>query len=109
MNVIYSIADGRMYSVGTMFREQAALIGVSVPEYSRLLLAQLQNPNSERRFDVDLDFRTCELIAGMSFGVGRGEERGEGRGERGEGRGKMREEIGDRREERRGEERRGDE
>ena len=83
MNVIYSIADGRMYSVGTMFREQAALIGVSVPEYSRLLLAQLQNPNSERRFDVDLDFRTCELIAGMSFGVGRGEERGEGRGERG--------------------------
>jgi len=58
---------GKMYSVGTMFREQAALHGASLPEYSRLLLAQLQNPNSDRRFDVDLDFRTCEVIAGKEL------------------------------------------
>jgi hypothetical protein len=61
-----------MYSVGTMFREQAAINRVTVAEYSRILLAQLQNPHSERRFDVDLDFMTCEILAGMSF---KGEKR----------------------------------
>lgn len=59
-----------MYSVGTLFRELAAKNSVSVAELSRILLAQLQNPNSEHRFDVDLDYRTCEIIAGL-FSSGR--------------------------------------
>jgi hypothetical protein len=56
-----------MHSVGTMFRELAANNGISVAEQSCLLLAQLADPNSKRRFDVDLDFRTCEVIAGVNL------------------------------------------
>jgi hypothetical protein len=41
------ITGGEMHSVGTMFRELSANNGISVAEQSRLLLAQLADPNSK--------------------------------------------------------------
>jgi len=58
---------GQMFSAGVIFREQAAVNGMTVGHFSKTLLEQLQDPNSERRFDVDTDFRSCVIIAGKEF------------------------------------------
>ena len=48
---------GDFHSVGMLFRESAASRGISVAEQARLLL-------TERGIDVEIDYKTCEMIAG---------------------------------------------
>ncbi|KYR01281.1 hypothetical protein DLAC_02404 [Tieghemostelium lacteum] len=68
---------GGFYSVGQMFRELAQTLGISVGEQSRLLriiqegklheqsdaLKKLQG----KRVDIELDYRTCQLISGHNW------------------------------------------
>ena len=49
--------DGDFHSVGMLFRESADSRGISVAEQARLLL-------TERGIDVEIDYKTCEMIAG---------------------------------------------
>ena len=48
---------GAFRSVGMLFREAAANRGITVAEQARLLL-------TERGIDVDIDYKTCQMIAG---------------------------------------------
>ena len=48
---------GAFRSVGMLFREAAVKRGISVAEQARLLL-------TERGIDVDIDYKTCQMIAG---------------------------------------------
>jgi len=48
---------GAFRSVGMLFREAAVDRGISVAEQARLLL-------TERGIDVDIDYKTCQMIAG---------------------------------------------
>eukprot|EP01133_Synstelium_polycarpum_P003682 gene3682-4237_t len=52
---------GSFYSVGSMFRELAASLNISVPEQSRIL------KEIQERVDVELDFKTCTLIQGIDL------------------------------------------
>ncbi|GAM24074.1 hypothetical protein SAMD00019534_072490 [Acytostelium subglobosum LB1] len=70
---------GQFYSVGSMFRELASSLNMSVAKQSRLLLdLQLheqgkwdgsydikQNPLYGRRVDIELDYRTCQIVQGI--------------------------------------------
>lgn len=50
-----------------MFRQLANDQGLSISEQAHILKQQLINPNESlppRRLDVELDYRTCEIIAG---------------------------------------------
>ena len=50
---------GDFRSVGMLFREAASSRGISVAEQARLLLV-------ERGVDVDIDYKTCMMIAGKN-------------------------------------------
>ena len=49
--------DARFYSVGSLFREAADRRGITVAEQAKLLLV-------ERGIDVEIDYKTCQMIAG---------------------------------------------
>ena len=51
---------GTFYSVGNLFREVAAKKGITVAEQAKLLL-------TERGIDVEIDYKTCEMISGNSI------------------------------------------
>jgi len=51
---------GDFYSVGTLFRQSASDRGITVAEQARLLL-------TERGIDVEIDYKTCEMIAGKKI------------------------------------------
>ena len=51
---------GTFYSVGNLFREVAAKRGITVAEQAKLLL-------TERGIDVEIDYKTCEMISGNSI------------------------------------------
>ncbi len=51
---------GTFYSVGNVFREVAAKKGITVAEQAKLLL-------TERGIDVEIDYKTCEMISGNSI------------------------------------------
>ena len=51
--------DGDFYSVGSLFREAAKERGITVAEQARLLLV-------ERGIDVEIDYKTCQMISGSS-------------------------------------------
>ena len=58
-----SLADhysGTFYSVGNLFREVAARRGITVAEQAKLLL-------TERGIDVEIDYKTCEMISGRNI------------------------------------------
>ena len=49
--------DGEFYSVGSLFRLAAKERGITVAEQARLLLV-------ERGIDVEIDYKTCQMISG---------------------------------------------
>ena len=51
---------GDFRSVGMLFREVASDRGITVAEQARLLL-------TERGIDVDIDYKTCQMIAGSQI------------------------------------------
>ncbi len=51
---------GDFRSVGMLFREAAANRGITVAEQARLLL-------TERGIDVEIDYKTCQMIAGNNI------------------------------------------
>ncbi len=51
---------GDFRSVGMLFREAAANRGITVAEQARLLL-------TERGIDVEIDYKTCQMIAGNTI------------------------------------------
>jgi len=51
--------DGEFYSVGSLFRQAAKERGITVAEQARLLLV-------ERGIDVEIDYKTCQMISGSS-------------------------------------------
>ena len=48
--------NGTFHSVGNLFREIAAKRGITVAEQAKLLL-------TERGIDVEIDYKTCEMIS----------------------------------------------
>ena len=52
--------NGTFHSVGNLFREVAAKRGISVAEQAKLLL-------TERGIDVEIDYKTCEMISGKDI------------------------------------------
>ena len=56
---------GTFYSVGNLFREVAAKRGITVAEQAKLLL-------TERGIDVEIDYKTCEMISGDSIATNLG-------------------------------------
>lgn len=61
LNVAKS-SGAKFWSVGSAFRDAAAKRGVSIGEFSRLLLEAKSGD-----VDVEIDYRTCEMIAGRDF------------------------------------------
>ena len=51
---------GDFYSVGSLFRNAAKERGITVAEQARLLLV-------ERGIDVEIDYKTCQMISGSSI------------------------------------------
>ena len=51
--------DGEFYSVGSLFRQAAKERGITVAEQARLLLV-------ERGIDVEIDYKTCQMISGSN-------------------------------------------
>ena len=51
---------GSFYSVGSLFREAAKNRGITVAEQARLLLV-------ERGIDVEIDYKTCQVITGAEI------------------------------------------
>jgi len=51
---------GSFYSVGSLFRQAAKDRGITVAEQARLLLV-------ERGIDVDIDYKTCQMITGAKI------------------------------------------
>lgn len=51
---------GDFYSVGSLFRDAAKERGITVAEQARLLLV-------ERGIDVEIDYKTCQMISGSSI------------------------------------------
>ncbi len=49
--------DAHFHSVGSLFREAADRRGITVAEQAKLLLV-------ERGIDVEIDYKTCQMIAG---------------------------------------------
>tara|TARA_B100000579_G_C22821772_1_gene851026 strand:+ start:404 stop:1168 length:765 start_codon:yes stop_codon:yes gene_type:complete len=52
--------SGTFYSVGNLFREVATKRGITVAEQAKLLL-------TERGIDVEIDYKTCEMISGRNI------------------------------------------
>ena len=52
--------DGSFHSVGSLFREAAKKRGITVAEQARLLLV-------ERGIDVEIDYKTCQVITGADI------------------------------------------
>ncbi len=52
--------NGTFHSVGNLFREVAAKRGITVAEQAKLLL-------TERGIDVEIDYKTCEMISGKDI------------------------------------------
>ena len=52
--------SGTFYSVGNLFREVAAKRGITVAEQAKLLL-------TERGIDVEIDYKTCQVITGAEI------------------------------------------
>ena len=52
--------SGTFYSVGNLFREVADKRGITVAEQAKLLL-------TERGIDVEIDYKTCEMISGKNI------------------------------------------
>ncbi len=52
--------SGTFHSVGNLFREVAAKRGITVAEQAKLLL-------TERGIDVEIDYKTCEMISGENI------------------------------------------
>lgn len=50
---------GEFYSVGSLFRQAAKERGITVAEQARLLLV-------ERGIDVEIDYKTCQMISGSN-------------------------------------------
>ena len=57
--------NGTFHSVGNLFREVAAKRGISVAEQAKLLL-------TERGKDVEIDYKTCEMISGKNISTNLG-------------------------------------
>ncbi len=57
--------NGTFHSVGNLFREVAAKRGISVAEQAKLLL-------TERGIDVEIDYKTCEMISGKNISTNLG-------------------------------------
>ena len=51
---------GSFHSVGSLFRKAAKDRGITVAEQARLLLV-------ERGIDVDIDYKTCQMITGSKI------------------------------------------
>ena len=56
---------GTFHSVGNLFREVAAKRGITVAEQAKLLL-------TERGIDVEIDYKTCEMISGEKISTNLG-------------------------------------
>jgi cytidylate kinase len=56
---------GEFYSVGSLFRQAAKKRGITVAEQARLLLV-------ERGIDVEIDYKTCQMISGSSTNLSLG-------------------------------------
>ena len=52
--------EGSFHSVGSLFREAAKKRGITVAEQARLLLV-------ERGIDVEIDYKTCQVITGADI------------------------------------------
>ena len=52
--------DGSFHSVGALFREAAKNRGITVAEQAKLLLV-------ERGIDVEIDYKTCQVITGVNM------------------------------------------
>ena len=52
--------NGTFHSVGNLFREVAAKRGITVAQQAKLLL-------TERGIDVEIDYKTCEMISGKDI------------------------------------------
>ncbi len=52
--------SGTFHSVGNLFREVAAKRGITVAEQAKLLL-------TERGIDVEIDYKTCQMISGKNI------------------------------------------
>jgi cytidylate kinase len=52
--------EGSFHSVGSLFRQAAKERGITVAEQARLLLV-------ERGIDVDIDYKTCQMITGSKI------------------------------------------
>ena len=52
--------EGDFCSVGMLFRQSASKRGITVAEQARLLL-------TERGIDVEIDYKTCQMIAGYQI------------------------------------------
>ena len=57
--------NGTFHSVGNLFREVATKRGISVAEQAKLLL-------TERGIDVEIDYKTCEMISGKNINTNLG-------------------------------------
>ena len=57
--------NGTFHSVGNLFREVAAKRGITVAEQAKLLL-------TERGIDVEIDYKTCEMISGENISTNLG-------------------------------------
>ena len=57
--------NGTFHSVGNLFRKVAAKRGISVAEQAKLLL-------TERGIDVEIDYKTCEMISGKNISTNLG-------------------------------------
>ena len=57
--------SGTFHSVGNLFREVAAKRGITVAEQAKLLL-------TERGIDVEIDYKTCEMISGENISTNLG-------------------------------------
>ena len=57
--------SGTFHSVGNLFREVAAKRGITVAEQAKLLL-------TERGIDVEIDYKTCEMISGEDISTNLG-------------------------------------
>ncbi|EGC38886.1 hypothetical protein DICPUDRAFT_75550 [Dictyostelium purpureum] len=74
-NLAKHYGGGHFYSVGGFFREAAQSIGLTIAEQSRLLRIVQENLDQNsvddalkrlggRRMDIEMDYKTCEIIAG---------------------------------------------
>ncbi|KAM9969442.1 hypothetical protein ACTFIR_001277 [Dictyostelium discoideum] len=70
-------SKGKFYSVGGFFREAAALANISIAEQSKLLRIIQENKDQSsvehalkrlggKRLDIEMDYKTCQIISGIN-------------------------------------------